>query len=123
MTREDSEQVVHSSFNFIVAGTVLGFLALLFGSIFIGAIGLILSIIGYTKTKDLPEDVEVEGMTPSKLHGLGIFAIVLNILAIVLTIIYLALMVPYLLELMESGSLDSILEELEAETETNSTWG
>lgn len=122
-TREEIVRTVHSSFNFIIGGTVLGFLALLFGSILMGAIGLILSIIGYTKTKDLSEDVEVEGMTPSKLHGLGIFAIVLNALAIVLTIIYIALLVPYVVELMESGSLESILEELEAETETNSTWG
>lgn len=122
-TREEIERTVHSSFNFIIGGTVLGFLALLFGSILMGAIGLILSIVGYTKTKDLSEDVEVEGMTPSKLHGLGIFAIVLNVLAIVLTIVYIALLVPYVVELMESGSLESILEELEAETETNSTWG
>ena len=117
-------QSLNSARSLVVAAQVAAVVSLFFGGIVLGAVALVLAIVGYQKLNAIASQVQEETVQAA-LKRAGIVAIAMSAFALILNAITLAVMMPTITYIMQTGDYSAIFGGAPAtgSGSANSTWG
>ena len=117
-------QNLNSARSLVIAAQVAAVVSLFFGGVLLGAVALVLAIVGYLKLNAIASELP-DKTVKAALKRAGIVAIAMSAFALILNAITLAVMMPTITYIMQTGDYSAIFggAPTTGGGSANSTWG